>query len=81
MKRGDRAGSSRNEFDYSRRGTQTSLPLLDYRSCENFGLRPFIMRSESELLILIFRSAKRMDLLMQSDFAKSDVIKSDLRIR
>ena len=39
------------------------------------------MRSDSELLIFIFRSAKRMGLLMQSDFAKSDGIKSDLRIR
>ena len=44
-------------------------------------LRPFIMRSDSELLILIFRSEKKMGLLMQSDFAKSDGIKSDLRIR
>ena len=41
VKRGNRAGSSRNEFDYSRRGTQTSFPLLDYRSCENFGLAHF----------------------------------------
>ena len=39
------------------------------------------MRSDSELLIIIFRSEKRMGLLMQSDFAKSDGIKSDLRIR
>ena len=28
----------RNEFDYSRRSTQTSFPLLDCRNCENFGL-------------------------------------------
>ena len=28
----------RNEFDCSRRGTQTSFPLLDCRNCENFGL-------------------------------------------
>ena len=42
---------------------------------------PFIMRSDSELLIFIFRCEKRMGLLMQSDFAKSDGIKSDLRIR
>ena len=40
-------------------------------------LRPFIMRSDSELLIFIFRSEKRMGLLMQSDFAKSDGIESD----
>ena len=42
-------------------------------------LRPFIMRFDSELLIFIFRSEKRM--LMQSDFVKSDRVKSDLRIR
>ena len=29
---------SRNEFDYSRRGTRTSVPHLDCRSCDNFGL-------------------------------------------
>ena len=39
------------------------------------------MRSDSELLILIFRSEKKMALLMQSDFAKSDGINSVLRIR
>ena len=39
------------------------------------------MRSDSELLIFIFRSEKKMGLLMQSDFAKSDGIKSDSRIR
>ena len=39
------------------------------------------MRSDSELLVLIFRSEKKMGLLMQSDFAKCDGIKSDLRIR
>ena len=39
------------------------------------------MPSDSELLIFIFRPEKRMGLLMQSDFAKSDGIKSDLRIR
>ena len=44
-------------------------------------LRPFIMRFDSELLIFIYRSEKRMDLLMPSDFAKSDGTKSDLRIR
>ena len=38
VKRGNRAGSSQNEFDYSRRGTQISFPFLDCRSCENFGL-------------------------------------------
>ena len=39
--RGSRAGSYRNEFDYSRRGTQTSFPLVDCRSCENVGLYHF----------------------------------------
>ena len=53
------------------------------------------MRSDSELLIFIFVSEKKMGLLMQTDFAKSDGIKyghgflsyrclpqkSDLRIR
>ena len=38
VKRGNRAGSPRNEFDYSRRGTQTGFPLLDCRSCANFEL-------------------------------------------
>ena len=38
VKRGKRAGSARNESDYSRRGTQISFPLLESRSCENFGL-------------------------------------------
>ena len=39
------------------------------------------MRSDSEFLILNFRSEKKMGLVMQSDFAKSDGIKSDLRVR
>ena len=39
------------------------------------------MRSDSELQVFIFLSEKRMGLLMQSDFAKSDGIKSDLSIR
>ena len=39
------------------------------------------MRSDSELQIFIFRSEKKMGLLMKSDFAKSDGIKSYLRIR
>ena len=34
-KRGNRAGSSRNEFNYSRIGTQAIFPLLDCRSCDN----------------------------------------------
>ena len=38
------------------------------------------MRSDSKLLIFVFGSEKRMGLLMQSDFAKSDGIKSDLII-
>ena len=44
-------------------------------------VRPFIMRSDSELLIFIFPSEERMGLLMQSDFAKSDGVKYYLRIR
>ena len=44
-------------------------------------LRLILMRSDSEPLDFIFRSEKRMGLLMQSDFAKSAGIKSDLRIR
>ena len=44
-------------------------------------LRLIIMRSDPELLIFVFRSEKRMGLLMQSDCEKSDGIKSDLRIR
>ena len=38
VKRGNRAGSSRNESVHSQRGTQTSFPLLESRSCKNFGL-------------------------------------------
>ena len=41
VKRRNRAGSSRNECDYSQRGTHTSFPLLDCRSCDNFGLAHF----------------------------------------
>ena len=39
--RGNWAGSSQNEFDYSRRGIQAIFPLLDCRSCEKFGLAHF----------------------------------------
>ena len=39
------------------------------------------MRSDSELLIYIFRSEKGMGLLGQSDFAKSDGSNLMLRIR
>ena len=45
------------------------------------GLRLIIMRSDSELVILGFASGKRMDLLLQFDFAKSDGMKSVSRIR
>ena len=41
VKRGNQAGFSRNESDYSRRGTQTSFPLLESRSCEKFGVAHF----------------------------------------
>ena len=51
------------------------------KSCIINGLRLIIMRSDSELLIFVFRCEKRMGLLMQSDLSKSDGMKSDLRIR
>ena len=41
-------------------------------------VRLFTMQSDSELLIFIFLSEKRMGLLIKSDFEKSDGIKSDL---
>ena len=41
VKRGKRAGSSRNESDCSRRVTQMSFPLLESRSCEDFELAHF----------------------------------------
>ena len=44
-------------------------------------LRPFTTRSDTKLLSFTFRSEKWMVLFMHSDFAKSDGIKSDLRIR
>ena len=44
-------------------------------------LRLILMRSDSELRIFTFRSEKRIGRLMQSDVAKSDGTKSDLRIR
>ena len=39
------------------------------------------MRSDSELQFFIFPSEQRVGHLMQSDIAKSEGIKSDLRIR
>ena len=39
------------------------------------------MPSDSELKIITFRSDERIDPLMQSDIAKSDGAKPDLRIR
>ena len=38
------------------------------------------MRSDYELLVFIFPFGKRMGLLMQPDFAKSDWIKPDLLV-
>ena len=38
VERGNQAGSSWNEFDYSPRGTRTSVPHLHCRSCNNFGV-------------------------------------------
>ena len=54
------------------------MDMIPAYFCPTLLCRPFIMRSDSELLILIFRSEKKMGLLMQSDCAKSDGIKSDL---
>ena len=45
VKRGNQAGSSRNEFNYPRRGTQTSFPFLHCCSCQNFGLAHFYLSS------------------------------------
>ena len=58
------------------------MDMIPAYFCPTLLCRPFIMRSDSELLIFIFRSEKKMGLLiMQTDFAKSDGMKSDLRIR
>ena len=45
-----------------------------------FVLELILIRSDSELHIFTPRSEKRIGLLMQSDTAKSDRIKSHLRI-
>ena len=45
------------------------------------GLRLILMPSDSEIQTLIFRSEKRIGLIMQSDIAESDGTESDLRIR
>ena len=46
----NRAGSSRNESDQSRRGTQISFPLVESRSYENFGLATFsILQTDSSI--------------------------------
>ena len=37
VKRGNRAGSSQNDTDYSWRGVQIRFSLLESRSCEIFG--------------------------------------------
>ena len=42
------SGPSRNESDCSRRGTQTSFPLLESRSCESFGLAHFTKSREKK---------------------------------
>ena len=53
-----------------------------FKFAGNLGFRRLILiRSDSELLIIAFRSAERMGLPMKSDFGKSDGKKSDLRIR
>ena len=43
-------------------------------------MRQIIMRSDPELQIFTFRSDEWIGLIMQSDIAKSDGIKSDLTI-
>ena len=43
------SGPSRNESDCSRRGTQTSFPLLESRSCEIFGLAHFTKSREKKV--------------------------------
>ena len=59
-------------------GNARGPDILKYEKYAN-GIRPFIIRSDSELLFFFFRSEKKMGLLiMQTDFAKSDRIKSDL---
>ena len=52
-------------------------------SADDQAPRVILMRSDSdsELEIFIFRSEKRIGILMQSDVANADGIKSDLRIR
>ena len=71
VKRGSRAGPSRNESAYSRRGTQISFPLLYIRSCESLVLAPFpIVQSENWQLIKmgalfdqLFFSSKKIEQL------------------
>ena len=55
--------------------------ILSFIPVYLFTFRPFIVRPDSELLIFILQSEKWMGLLMQSDFATLDGIKSDLTIR
>ena len=44
-------------------------------------IRLILMRSDSELQIFTFRCIELIGLLMLSDIAKSDEMKSDLRVR
>ena len=67
---------------FSRRSGEQPSSLRQHLPQVSFhALRLFPMRFDFELQICIFRSQKRMTLLMQSKYAKSDRKKFDLRIR
>ena len=73
VKRGNRAGSSRNEFNYSRRGTQSSFLFLDCRRCKNFGLGHF-----SVFLVERRRLSNRAPLLINCQFSHYKIEKMSL---
>ena len=54
--------------------------LLEQTGSQDVVCRLILLRSDSELHIFTFRSEERMG-LVQSDIAKSDGIKPDLRIQ
>ena len=51
-----------------------------YHHIVTIKIRQILMRSDSELQVFTFRSDEWIGLLTQSDIAKSDGIKSDLRM-
>lgn len=63
QKTGNRAGSSRDEPAYSRRGTQTSFPLLENHSNENLGPAHFSV---------LFSCWKKVDPLPRGERVCSD---------